>query len=445
MIRGLLKALAWCFGIVLLLVITMLAPVDDASYRDQDFYLETMRRINELSLSGSDGANWVAGWSTANITPNEPGSLVGYKPRGDYDFIQDSSYVKALVIGNGNQTIAILSYELLIIHPYLANEIENAIAGEKLPLDKVIFTATHTHSGLGGYIPGIMGRVAFGGFEEEIISLFREQTIYGLKEALASMDTARISYHKVAAPDGVANRLIENGPIDPYIRQLILHKKESKGIFYTYSAHATGLHSQFMGLSGDYPYYLNKSLADARYDFSLFASGAVGSHRPEVPGREVADIQRYADQLSEIILEEDMAWDDQLESKLKIGRLPISLPSPTYRITDKIRLRPWVFNWIFGTTPAHFDIAVIGNTLIITSSGEVSGVFYEEWEQQAAAYGLNLIITTFNGGYIGYITPDEHYDMRHHEVRDTHWFGPHIGSYYRDIMRELISKVAEEI
>jgi len=38
--------------------------------------------------------------------------------------------------------------------------------------------------------------------------------------------------------------------------------------------------------------------------------------------------------------------------------------------------------------------------------------------------GLNLIITTFNGGYIGYVTPDQYYNHRYHEVRDMNWFGP---------------------
>jgi len=445
MIRGILTFIAWSLGIVLMLIIALLAPVDYSDFREQDYYLETINRTENLKLTGSAGEHWLVGWSTANITPNKPGSLVGYKPRGDYEFIQDSSYVKTLVIGNGNHTIAILSYELLIIHPYLATEIKKAIAKENLPVDKVIFTATHTHSGLGGYIPGIMGWVAFGGFEKEIISLFRQQTLYGLKEALASMDTATLTYRSTSAPDGVANRLIENGPIDPYIRQLIYEKKDSKGILYTYSAHATGLHSQFMGLSGDYPFYLNRSLDEAGFEFTLFASGAVGSHRPQVLGREVEDVKTYADFLSESIMSEGSVKEENTNATLQMACLSMSLPSPTYRITDQIQLRPWVFNAVFGNTPAHFDIVLIGNTLILTSSGEISGVFYKEWEQQAATLGLNLIITTFNGGYIGYITPDEHYDMRHHEVRDTHWFGPHIGSYFSDVISKLILRVGEEI
>lgn len=444
MIRRILKVIAWTLGLILLLILATLTTIDDSDYRQENYYKQTLNEVQNLDFIGSHSDLWLVGWATANITPAEPVSLVGYRPRGEYEFIQDSSYVKSLVIGNGLHTIAFLSYELLIIHPYLASQVKEAIAKESLPIDQVIFTATHTHSGLGGYIPGIMGTVAFGGFEEEVISLLTQNTISGLKEALTSMDTATITYRKTAAPEGVANRLIENGPIDPYIRQLIINKNDNtKATFYTYSAHATGLHSGFMGLSGDYPFYLNSALNND-YDFSLFASGAVGSHRPEVPGREVDDIINYAGSLNTTLQNTNPVEEDTLRGPLYRTSVQMRLPSPHFRISDQVRLRPWVFNWVFGETNAHFDVLLIGNTLIISSSGEVSGVFYEDWERQAANHGLNLIITTFNGNYIGYITPDEFYDMNHHEVRDTHWFGPQIGRYYQDIMSHIISKVGEE-
>lgn len=445
MIRRVLKVIAWTLGIVLLLVLGTLTTVDNSDYKQEEYYKQTLHRIQELEFNGADNDFWLAGWATANITPGKPVSLVGYKPRGKYEFVQDSSYVKSLVISNGLHTVAFLSYELLIIHPHLASQVGQAIANESLPIDQVVFTATHTHSGLGGYIPGIMGKVAFGGFEEEVISLFTQKTISGLKNALALIDTVTISYQKTAAPEGVANRLIENGPIDPYIRQLIFETKDNtKATFYTYSAHATGLHSQFMGLSGDYPFYLNEALNREGYDFTFFASGAVGSHRPEVAGREVADILTYAESLNATLKATHPIKQDILQGTFRSGTFRLSLPGPHFRISDQVRFRPWLFNWIYGDTNAHFDLVLIGNTLIVSSSGEVSGVFYEEWEQKATDLGLNLIITTFNGGYIGYITPDEHYGLKHHEVRDTHWFGPQVGRYYQDIMSHIISKAAEE-
>ncbi|HCX76055.1 MAG TPA: alkaline ceramidase, partial [Algoriphagus sp.] len=65
---------------------------------------------------------------------------------------------------------------------------------------------------------------------------------------------------------------------------------------------------------------------------------------------------------------------------------------------------------------------------------------YEKWDQLAQEKGLNLIITTFNGGYIGYITPDELYDEHFHEVREMNWYGPGNGQYFDELITRIIQK-----
>ena len=51
-----------------------------------------------------------------------------------------------------------------------------------------------------------------------------------------------------------------------------------------------------------------------------------------------------------------------------------------------------------------------------------------------------LVVTVFNGSYIGYITPDELYDAHYHEVRDMNWFGPGNGQYFDRLIQEVIRK-----
>jgi hypothetical protein len=437
-LKTFLKILAWITGLLLFLVLLLLAPVKHEDYQEQPYYRETMQRIEELEFTVSDAPFWLAGWSSQNVTPDQPVDLVGYKPRGNYEFVLDSSYVKALVLGDGNQQVAFLNYELLIVHPHLAGEVKKAINEANLGITKVVFTATHTHSGMGGYIPGLMGKIAFGGYDGEVMDLLVERSIKGIREAVNQMDTVDITYRQTAAREGVTNRLTPDGPVDPYFRQLVFEKRNGEtGTFITYSAHSTGLHSQFMGLSGDYPYFLTKALEE-EHGFAMFAAGAVGSHAPVLEGREPEHIKSYANNLSKSLEEENEEMP--VTTSLKLANLPLSLPEAQYRISDQVRLRPWVHNNLFGDTNAHFDVIVIGNTLLISSSGEVSGVFYEDWEKLALQLNLNLIITTFNGGYTGYIVPDEHYDMKHHETRDMNWFGPTAGSYFDEVIKALIIK-----
>ncbi|WP_186753689.1 neutral/alkaline non-lysosomal ceramidase N-terminal domain-containing protein [Echinicola salinicaeni] len=439
MLQKTLKILAWITGLLLFLAGILLTRVDRSSPKEQEYYQETLNAIENLDFKSSTGQSWLAGWAKINVTPKEPASLVGYKPRGKYEFVQDSSYVKTLVLGNGHQNIAYLNYELLIVHPFLAKNINEAIKASNLPIDQVYFTATHTHSGMGGYIPGLMGKIAFGGYDQKIVDLFTQKSIEGIKQSLSNQDSVSITFQKHIAREFVANRFIKEDPVDPYIRQLVFTKSNGKkGTFFTYTAHATCLSSKFMGLSGDYPYYLTEDMMDD-YDFALFAAGTVGSHSPLPPGNTPKDIKTYAHQLDSLMETPSMNMDTIVSKNIKLTTLIPSLPEATYRISDNIRLRPWVFNNLFGDTNSHFDVLQIGNTIMISSSGEISGVFYEKWEKMAAAKGLNLIITSFNGGYMGYIIPDKYYEKHYHEARDMNWFGPYSGSFFDDIITNIIS------
>ncbi len=435
------KILIGVFLFIFILGLITLTTVDRSPIQDQGFYTATLNAVDQLQLQGSETDTWLAGWGKANMTPSDPVELVGYAPRGNYEFVQDSSYVKALALGNGKTTIAWLSYELLIVHPQLATEVKAAIKNQNLPIDQVLFTATHTHAGMGGYMPGPLGEMAFGGYNEETVQHMVDQSIQALSNALNSKDTVAIHYRKIDAGDYVANRFIKGDPIEPSIRQLIFTKNNgSNATFFTYSAHATILSSKFMGLSGDYPFYLMKDLEEDDFDFAMFAAGTVGSHRPLASGKTPELVQKYAHELDSVMQVKMTDSSTVNGHRIEVGSFPIALREPHLRISDNLRLRPWLFNYLLGETNVHFDITLVGNTLLIASSGEISGVFFSKWEEQANALGLNLIITTFNGGYMGYITPDEYYDRNFHEVREMNWYGPGNGKYYDDLISKIIQK-----
>jgi hypothetical protein len=437
------KILAWTLGVVIVLALATITTVDRSPIKEQDFYQETLEKLEKTPWQGSEGDYWLAGWGKANVTPDEPAPLVGYAPRGPYEFVQDSSFVKAITLTNGKTQIAWLNFELLIVHPELAKAIEEGVANSGIGPDQLIFTATHTHSGMGGYMPGPMGKLAFGGYDQKIVDHLVQKSILALRAANASLDTVSLSYRKVDAGKYVANRFIKDGPYDPFIRQLIFTKNTGeKASLFTFSAHATCMSSKFMGLSGDYPKYLTQAMEAREYQFTLFAAGTVGSHRPLSPGNTPEKIQEYAASLDSAIWLNMTQFATLNHPRIAHFRLKIGLREPHLRISDNLRIRPWLFNYLLGDTNPHLDFTQIGNLLMITSSGELSGVFYEEWEKLAQENGLNLIVTTFNGGYIGYITPDELYDEHYHEVRETNWYGPGNGTYFDKLIKRSIEKAS---
>lgn len=437
-----LKIFLGLFLVLFVLALILLTTVDHSPIEEQQFYKETFDRLEDIPFKTTLGETWTAGWSKSNMTPAKPIDLVGYAPRGSYEFVQDSSFIKALTLSNGKTQLAWLNFELLIVHPFLAKSIREAVKNANLPIAQLNFTATHTHSGMGGYMPGPLGEMAFGGFNQEIVDLMVEKSVLALRTAISLQDTVSIAYRKAEARAFVENRFIKNDPIDPFVRQLIFTKGDGKkATFLTYSAHATTMSSKFMGLSGDYPFYLMQNLEASEYDFALFAAGTVGSHRPLSFGNTPELVAKYAAALDSTIRIHMTQFATINRKEIGHGRLDISLREPHLRISDNLRIRPWLFEYLLGDTNSHLDFTLIGNTLLIASSGELSGVFYEKWEKSARAKGLNLIITTFNGGYIGYITPDHLYDKHFHEVREMNWYGPGNGAFFDAMIEEIIAKV----
>jgi hypothetical protein len=439
MLKFLVRIIGFTLLSLLVLFISTITYVDWTPYQETPYYRQTIDSLENLPYKASDNGYFLAGWSKINITPEQPKPLIPYKPRGNYEFILDSSYVKTIVLGNSDQKIGFVNYEILFVHPYLAQKVTDRIRHLELPIDYIYFTTTHTHSSFGGFSPGLIGKLTMGGVDEEVVELITRKTVLSLEASLSSIDTVTLFYKKTAAADFVTNRLIENDPVDPYIREIRLHKDSGEtASFITYSAHSTLLPGRFMGLSGDYPYYLNQQREQV-VDFSLFASGTVGSHRPVAQGEGPERIQNFAYKLDSVLTQDTVSHRTLSGTRIKSGKLNVELRDAHYRLSENLRLRPWLFNWAFGDSPAHMDILQLGNLLFISSSGELSGVFYDKWEKVAQSHGLHLIITCFNGGYIGYITPDEYYGKNLYETRDMNFFGPYNGAYHSELIMRIIS------
>ena len=72
---------------------------------------------------------------------------------------------------------------------------------------------------------------------------------------------------------------------------------------------------------------------------------------------------------------------------------------------------------------------------------DFSGELVPDLEKGLAAPEENLIMTSFNGGYIGYITPDKYYNLKKYETRDMNLFGPYNGAYLSEMITRLLQKL----
>ena len=438
-----LKVFLFLAIIVLVLMLLLLKPVNRSPLEENAYFKTTLNNLKALQLQHTEGKQWYAGWDAQNVTPAEPVDLVGFRPRGNYDFVLDSSFVKSMVISNGKANVAFLSYQLMIIHPALSQSIREAVQEANLPIDHLYFTASHTHSGYGGHMKGLLSKVMYGGYDTSIVKLLVKKSLIALKNSIHKSDSVEIKYFKADAESLVRNRFISKDPVDPFVRQLHLEKKDgSRALLFSFSAHATTLSSDFMGLSGDYPHFLEQELQNNQdYELAIFAAGTVGSHSPIIPAKSEQTTIDYAKDLAERIFEHSDTIIAQNSATLSFGSLNIALEEPHLRVSDNYRLKPALFEFLIGHSRASMDILRLGDLLFLSSSAEVSGVFYHQWEELANQYGLELMLTTFNGNYIGYAPPDQYYHKHYRESRELNWYGPHTGSYYDTLVKSAILKV----
>ena len=438
-----LKIVVFLIGIFLFLLV-FIAPLDRREYNELSLHKEITKRLDSLSNSyiHSPSDSFKIGFSKVSITPIDTIPLAGYSGRTpkEYTSILDSVFVRTIVMNNGLSKAAIISAELLIIHPDVANKLYSKIKKMGWTKDEIYLSATHTHSSIGGWFSGFAGEYVGGDFNAEIQDFVVEKMVTSLMSAQENLTLSKFAYANSELGIHVKNRLIRDGDEDDQVKNLFFQSNQGVLGISIYAAHATCFNSHSNYLTGDYPSYFHRTLENENIQ-AIFLAGAVGSMGPEYIGKE-----RSAEVIGHELASQ--AKDLQMiglryESMISLNsfQLPVPIRKPQLKITKNLKMREWLFRRLVGDYEIKISVLKINNTLLIGTpcdfSGEVALPLYE----YASEKGLNLIITSFNGGYMGYVTKDEHYDEPKYETRTMNWHGPGSGAYFSDIIRSVIETV----
>ncbi|MEL6852696.1 MAG: hypothetical protein AAFP92_29575, partial [Bacteroidota bacterium] len=430
-------------GALLLMVISFLAvlkPLDETPYQQTTYYQQTMNTLVQAAKQplAQPGDSMEAGWGKASLIPPFATPLAGYGMREGAlaEGVGDSLWVKAFFLDNGTTTAAILAFDLLIVPPLLVEKM--AARQEELPLTaaQCYLTATHTHASLGGFAPGRTGESFAGPYDEKVIDWLFEQGKKALVQAQARQQQVAVSYVMSHDADLVYNRLVgEKGTEDPWLRGIRFQPDSGAAAYFlTFGAHATCLPGEFMQYHGDYPGSLVSNM-EARADIELaaFAAAGVGSMGPEGEDKTDAEqVQWLGEGLAQKVVElEREGMTATYPHQLGIARYPIDLGEPQVRIFKQWRLRPWVFESLFGKPAFYLSVLQLGDIKMIGLPAELSG----ELSVGLSSPMEQVILTSFNGGYAGYITDDRWYDMESYETWTMNWFGPGNGAYFREMIQ----------
>lgn len=441
------KGLFIFFLLLSLVIISVVAPIDDTPLNEIEIVQETLSYVKHTTFETTKGDSTLQiGWATTNITPEIPINMAGYGPRGPYDSVLDSLFSRCLVIDNGSNEVAIISLDLIMFPRHIKLKIQEKLKGYGFSENEIYLSATHTHSGFGNWEKSIVGELIFGSFHEENVDFLIQQIVKSVLLAKADKSPSKIGFSKIDAHELVMNRLAENGSKDPFLRVIHVKKEDGRKAFIvSFAGHAVNMDSDVWELSRDYPGVLVDELEhNPEVDFAMFCAGMVGSHNIKIDIKKGHErIMKTGRLLSDKIL---MNSDSIIyNSNTSIGGIDIDiqLPPSQLRITKSIRIRDWVFSSLFGPLNANIKSLSIGDILLIGMPCDYSGELSinNQLDEFAEKHGKQLFITSFNGNYIGYITEDDHYNTcDHDEVKSLNWVGPYKGAFFTELIKEIIEK-----
>jgi len=459
--RTFLKIFKALIVIIIILLFWALDRVDYTPYFNTNYYSKTKLRLDSISslLSLAKGEVQV-GFGKVSITPglgaeeDDPGTgvfkempLAGFGSRkGKYaEGIHDSLFVKAVAIRVQEQLLVLVGSDMLIIPPPLSKGV-GLLVSEKLGLSRsqIFFSATHTHSGLGAWSEGYVGKEFAGLYNPNVVQWLVQQFSKAIEDAVEDLKPGKIGSGSFEASDFISNRLV--GEIGEKNSEFIfMAAKQNSGkraILGSFDAHATTLGGWNMQISADYPGYWQRKLESEGVDIALFFAGSVGSHSPRSKGDKFEKPKYIGEALADSVLKYSKTVGLSDSIGLSWLSLKMALPEFHIRVSDGLRLNPVLGGKLFPDVgDVYLQAARIGGLIWATSPGDFSGESAITFKHAMNKYGYEALVTSFNGAYVGYIIPGKYYHLNEYESRLMSWFGPNMGPYNNEMMRRMMQKL----
>jgi hypothetical protein len=432
------------------------SSVDSTAYFEGDYFKKTIARIDSIKANQIfDNDSVMAGFARVSITPELNSAednylegkfkelpLAGFGARKGKAAtgIHDSVFVKAVALKENQQTVVIVGADLLIMPPNIIDSVTGILAQKGIHRSQLFFSATHTHSSLGGWGPGFIGE-QFAGIENKNVTRWIVlQISKAVTAAIADLHPARIGSGSFNAKNYTRNRLIgESGTKnDDFSFISVEQTGRKKAIIGSFGAHSTTLGSGNMEVSADYPGYWERKIEQSSADLALFCGGSMGSQSPSGEGKGFDKPKLIGESLADSL--NAHLGGLVLNNKIVLSAISLKMFLPEYhiRLTTRINLTSYLSKKLMPLPENVYVQALrIGNLIWITAPCDFSGEYALQIKNALAAKGFSANVSSFNGSYLGYIIPGRYFYLDKYESKLMGWFGPNMGEYTVDLIHRI--------
>ena len=231
----------------------------------------------------------------------------------------DDLWARTLVLGDGEQSLAIVALDLVGISNIQLDAIRSeAGAATGLSPAHILIASTHTH-----HSPDLQG--LWGGTPEAYKTHLRQQTVRSIIEATADQQEARAQAGSVQLTGLTRNRRGWD-TTDDILTALALSRPDGSPLatLVNFAVHATVMGPENRLVSGDFPTYLREALDGERGGLAVFVNGAQGDSEPVASG-DFQQARAYGEAIAEATLAA-LQDAEPLSGPLVIADQPLELP-----------------------------------------------------------------------------------------------------------------------
>ncbi len=427
-------------------------PVDDSGFDGSAYQVRTLDRLESTRFNPSSGSIRV-GVAEVDLTPASPRPLAGFigQIRTPFVGVDAPCLARALSVERGDQTVTILTADLLLIDARMARAVVDR-AG--LRADQVYFTSSHTHGGPGGWGNHPLEMLVAGAYDPSYFETLVDQLTQAVRQSRAKLEPAELGFVQVATHDRQRNRVDPKLPTHDPLSALVFRPFGASAdapplaVLVVFGAHATVSHPVPPRLGSDYPGALVEELKrKTGAKAVLFASGAVGDASPARP--KAASQFKSAEALGRSLAGDLMtalpAIHFDREVVVNNLRLDVDLPPIRLPFFDaKLRFSP-AMTWWIADRRTHLHALRIGPAVLVGFPGDYSGHLALNLEKSSSHSRLSVVPTSFDGDFRGYLVSGRVFrDRSCYETRWMSFYGPILGDYFNDLARRMIDRLSDQ-
>jgi hypothetical protein len=411
------------------------------------------------------------GAAKANINPELPIHLCGYRSDLLSRKVHDDLYVAAIYLKNGKERLALLTYDVISLNAAAILEIRTRCAeATGIPAAAILTTSSHSHSTpLAWKTDGddlLRTPKEWLGNMKKFVDRIVERSVKALKEAVATAEPAAVHYNTAHIRENLNRRAffpsgqyfyqpkqknllpLCDGMADDELGVIFFKAAKAEKFIATlvnYTAHPLTVGDSSSEVTADYPGVLKREIETNLGGVALFVNGACGDNHPLGAEAGHGRCERMGMALAEKALYH--RWDAVALSRTPIASeyREIVLPAMTRQQHENL---PQNFSYKFrppnkkvvadGGFKTHFSLWAVGPILFVGVPGELTAELgmWLKWESPFPKTFVMFLATD----HLGYIPHRNAYTWGGYEVLVSP-LAPNAGS----ILCTKILEAAEEL